>query len=111
VIGGPVGKTIVAVCSPSELGESIPFTTLHFPDYTMNLAYNTDTVFTNLLKVSDHDSHTPIIVKLGVECLQMATVSIQIGYALILLKLVATTTKPVLERQGVYRRCDQASRH
>lgn len=73
--GGPVGKEIVSVCSPSELGESIPFTTLHFSEYTMDLAYNADTVFTNLFLVAAHGSLCPIIAKLGGDSLQLATVS------------------------------------
>jgi neurofibromin 1 len=41
----------------------------------MNLAYNADTVFTNLYLVAGHGSQCPIIAKLGVDCLQIATVS------------------------------------
>jgi hypothetical protein len=74
--GGPVGKEIVSVCSPSELGETIPFTTLHFSDYTMDLAYNADTVFTNLFLVAGHGSLCSIVAKLGGDSLQLATVSI-----------------------------------
>lgn len=41
----------------------------------MALAYETDHVFENLLKLSDHDSHVPIVLKLGSSSMQVASVS------------------------------------
>lgn len=41
----------------------------------MALAYETDHVFENLLKLSDHDSHIPIVLKLGSSSMQIASVS------------------------------------
>lgn len=66
---------VMAACSPSELAEAIPFTNLYLPDYTMALAYQADHVFTNLLRLSDHESHVPTVVKLGTDSLQVASVS------------------------------------
>lgn len=74
-IGGPVGQHLVTACSPSELAVAIPFTKLYLPTYTMALAYEADHVFTNLLRMSDHDSHVPVVVKLGVDSMQVASVS------------------------------------
>jgi neurofibromin 1 len=73
--GGPVGKSVITSCSPSELGEFIPFTNLGLPDFTMNLAFEADHVFTNLLKLSTHEAQMPVVVKLGLTCLQVASVS------------------------------------
>jgi neurofibromin 1 len=70
-----VGKSVITACSPSELGETVPFTNLNLPDFTMNLAFEADHVFTNLLKVSTHEAQMPVIVKLGITCLQIASVS------------------------------------
>jgi neurofibromin 1 len=75
VVGGPVGRSVITACSPSELGETIPFTNLNLPDFTMNLAFEADHVFTNLLKVSNHEAQMPVVVKLGITCLQIASVS------------------------------------
>lgn len=75
IIGDPVGRTIVAVSSPSELAESIPFTSLALPEYTMALAYEADHVFTNLLYVSEREAQVPVVVKLGQDALQVASVS------------------------------------
>lgn len=41
----------------------------------MNLAFEADHVFTNLLKVSAHEAQMPVVVKLGMTCLQIASVS------------------------------------
>lgn len=73
--GGPVGQNLVSACSPAELAVAIPFTNLYLPTYTMALAYEADHVFTNLLRMSDHDSHVPVVVKLGIDSMQVASVS------------------------------------
>jgi hypothetical protein len=41
----------------------------------MALAYEANHVFTNLLRMSDHESHVPVVVKLGVDSMQVASVS------------------------------------
>lgn len=41
----------------------------------MALAYEADHVFTNLLRLSDHGAHVPVVVKLGMDALQVASVS------------------------------------
>jgi hypothetical protein len=41
----------------------------------MELAYEADHVFTNLLCLSDHEMQVPVVVKLGHDCLQIASVS------------------------------------
>lgn len=41
----------------------------------MNLAFEADHVFTNLLKLSTHEAQMPVVVKLGLTCLQVASVS------------------------------------
>lgn len=69
----PVGKTIVAASSPAELAEFIPFTSLALPDLTMALAYEADRVFTNVLSLIDHEMQVPVVVKLGHDCLQVAS--------------------------------------
>lgn len=66
---------VVGASSPAELAEAIPFTTLALPEYTLSLAYEADHVFTNLLCLSDHQHQVPVVVKLGHDCLQIATVS------------------------------------
>ncbi|WWC73068.1 uncharacterized protein I206_107033 [Kwoniella pini CBS 10737] len=68
-----IGKTVIACSSPSELADSIPFTSLALPEYTMALAYEADHVFTNLLCVSDHEMQVPVIVKQGHDSLQIAS--------------------------------------
>ncbi|WRT69099.1 uncharacterized protein IL334_006083 [Kwoniella shivajii] len=68
-----VGKNVIACSSPSELAESIPFTSLALPEYTMALAYEADHVFTNLLYVADHEMQVPVVVKLGHDSLQIAS--------------------------------------
>lgn len=72
---GPVGRSLVTACSPVELGELIPFTSLSLPDYTMALAFEAEHVFTNLLRLSDHESHVPVVIKVGADALQVASVS------------------------------------
>lgn len=79
VAAGPVGKSIVAACSPVELGEAIPFTTLSLPDYTMALAFEAEHVFTNLLRLSDHEAHVPVVIKVGADAVQVASVSHLVG--------------------------------
>ncbi|KAL7420982.1 Ras GTPase activating protein ira2 [Cryptotrichosporon argae] len=68
-----VGKTVVAASSPAELAEFIPFTSLALPENTLALAYEADHVFTNLLCLSDHEMQVPVVVKLGHDCLQVAS--------------------------------------
>ncbi|OCF79181.1 neurofibromin 1 [Kwoniella mangroviensis CBS 8886] len=68
-----IGKNVVACSSPSELADSIPFTSLALPEYTMALAYEADHVFTNLLCVADHEMQVPVVVKLGHDSLQIAS--------------------------------------
>lgn len=65
----------MAASSPAELAEFIPFTSLALPDYTMALAYEADHVFTNLLCLADHEQQVPVVVKLGHDCMQVASVS------------------------------------
>ncbi|KAK4687682.1 neurofibromin 1, partial [Tremellales sp. Uapishka_1] len=71
--GPGAGKFIVAASSPAELAEFIPFTSLALPEYTMALAYEADHVFTNLLCLSDHEMQVPVVLKLGHDCLQIAS--------------------------------------
>lgn len=40
----------------------------------MSLAYEADHVFTNLLCLGEHEQHVPVVVKLGHDCLQIASV-------------------------------------
>lgn len=75
VSGAPVGKNVVAASSPSELVDHIPFSSLALPEHTMALAYEADHVFTNLVCLSDHGMQIPVVVKLGQDCLQVASVS------------------------------------
>lgn len=72
-VGTTIGKSVVAASSPAELAEFIPFTSLALPDHTMALAYEADHVFTNLLCLSDHEMQVPVVVKLGDDCLQVAS--------------------------------------
>ncbi|KAK8844111.1 hypothetical protein IAR55_006905 [Kwoniella newhampshirensis] len=72
-ITAPIGKNMLAASSPSELGESIPFTSLLLPDHTMALAFEAEHVFTNLLCLADHDMQLPVVVKLSHDCLQIAS--------------------------------------
>ena len=72
----PAGKNIVAVSSPAELAEFIPFTSLALPEGTMILAYEAEHVFTNLLCLLDHEKQVPVVVKLGHDCMQVASVSL-----------------------------------
>ena len=74
--GPSIGNNVVAASSPAELAEFIPFTSLALPEYTMALAYEADHVFTNLLCLSDHEQQVPVVVKLGHDCLQIASVSL-----------------------------------
>ena len=60
--------------SLAELAEFIPFSNLALPEYTMSLAYEADHVFTNLLCLAEHEQHVPVVVKLGHDCLQIASV-------------------------------------
>ncbi len=69
------GQILMAASSPAELAECIPFTSLALPEYTLSLAYEADHVFTNLLFVSEHQQEMPVVVKLGHDCLQIASVS------------------------------------
>ena len=71
----PVGKTIIAASKPEELTEFIPYTTLDLPEYTLALAYDSDHVWTNVLYFSDHEHQVPVVVKMGPDCLQIASVS------------------------------------
>lgn len=41
----------------------------------MALAYEAEHVFTNLLCLSDHEQQVPVVVKLGHDCMQVASVS------------------------------------
>ncbi|WWC91180.1 uncharacterized protein L201_006121 [Kwoniella dendrophila CBS 6074] len=68
-----IGKNVIACSSPSELADSIPFTSLALPEYTMALAYEADHVFTNLLCIADHEMQVPVVVKLGHDSLQIAS--------------------------------------
>ncbi|OXB36317.1 neurofibromin 1 [Cryptococcus neoformans] len=72
-ISAPVGKSVVAASSPSELVDHIPFSSLALPEHTMALAYEADHVFTNLVCLSDHGMQIPVVVKLGHDCLQIAS--------------------------------------
>ncbi|KIR99934.1 neurofibromin 1 [Cryptococcus deuterogattii 2001/935-1] len=72
-ISAPAGKSVVAASSPSELVNHIPFSSLALPEHTMALAYEADHVFTNLVCLSDHGMQIPVVVKLGHDCLQVAS--------------------------------------
>ncbi|EIW67076.1 hypothetical protein TREMEDRAFT_69974 [Tremella mesenterica DSM 1558] len=67
------GKNVIAASSPTELADSIPFTSLVLPEHTMALAYEADNVFTNLLCLTDHEMQVPVVVKLGHDCIQIAS--------------------------------------
>ena len=103
-IGGPVGQHLVTACSPAELAAAIPFTNLYLPTYTMALAYEADHVFTNLLRMSDHDSHVPVVVKLGVDSMQVASVSHT--HVLVGSKLTVAVAK-IGPSTGTQRVCDR----
>lgn len=75
ITASPFGKQVVAASSPAELAEFIQFTSLALPEYTMALAYEAEHVFTNLLCLSDHEQQVPVVVKLGHDCMQIASVS------------------------------------
>jgi len=45
----------------------------------MSMAYEADHVFTDLLCLSDHGQQVPVVVKLGHDCLQVASVRILRG--------------------------------
>jgi neurofibromin 1 len=72
-VGPSVGKSVVAASSPGELADLIPYTTLALPDHTMALAFDAEHVFTNLLCITDHEMQVPVVVKLGSDCIQVAT--------------------------------------
>ena len=67
------GKNVIGVSSPAELAEFVPFTSLALPEATMILAYEAEHVFTNLLCLLDHEKQVPVIVKLGYDCMQVAS--------------------------------------
>lgn len=72
--GGPnIGKSVVAAASPAELADFIPYSTLALPERTMALAFEAEHVFTNLLTIADHEMQVPVVVKLGNDCLQIAS--------------------------------------
>lgn len=66
---------MIAASSPSELAEVIPFSSLALPEYTIALAFEADHVFTNLLCLADHGRQVPVVVKLGHDCIQVASVN------------------------------------
>lgn len=72
-VAPPAGKSVVAVSSPGELADLIPYTTLALPERTMALAFDAEHVFTNLLCITDHEMQVPVVVKLGSDCIQVAT--------------------------------------
>jgi len=72
-VGPSVGKSVVAASSPGELADLIPYTTLALPDRTMALAFDAEHVFTHLLCITDHEMQVPVVVKLGSDCIQVAT--------------------------------------
>ncbi|WOO81456.1 Neurofibromin [Vanrija pseudolonga] len=72
-VGNGFTKNIVGASSPAELAEFVPFTTLMLPEHTLALAFEADHVFTNLLWLADHESQMPVVVKLGDDCLQVAS--------------------------------------
>lgn len=75
LVTGPVGKHVVAVCHPNELQAHIPFVTLDLPDYTMELAYSAVKVYRPVFMVSDHEMLLQMGIKIGDDCMQMASVS------------------------------------
>ena len=74
MVGSSLGSNVVSISSPAELAEVIPFTSLELPESTLSLAFEADHVFTNLLLLADHDRQTPVVVKLGHDYLQIASV-------------------------------------
>lgn len=56
------------------MAESIAFTSLALPEHTLELAYEADNVFTGLHVLADHEQQVPVVVKLGHDCLQIASV-------------------------------------
>ena len=68
-------RNIVAACSPRELQNCIPVSSLVLPDYTMELAYEAVETFTNFMLVGDHEMHVMVGVKVGETCLQVGLVS------------------------------------
>ncbi|ODN95826.1 neurofibromin 1 [Cryptococcus wingfieldii CBS 7118] len=72
-VSPPVGKNVAAASSPGELVDHIQFTSLALPEHTMVLAYEADHVFTNLVCLSEHGMQVPVVVKLGHDCLQVAS--------------------------------------
>jgi hypothetical protein len=73
----------------------------------MELAYEADHVFTNLMSLSDHEMQVPVVVKLGHDCLQVASVGwagFQHGYqveSFLLIRIVAQARPHPLD-QGLY---------
>ena len=67
------GKNVIGASSPAELAEFVPFTSLALPEATMILAYEAEHVFTNLLCLLDHEKQVPVVVKLGHDCMQVAS--------------------------------------
>lgn len=72
---GNIGKHVVAASSPLELQESIHYSSLALPERTMELAYEAVKLYTNFLLVGDHEMHMKVGVKVGGDCLQIASVS------------------------------------
>lgn len=72
-VGPAIGKNVVAAASPAELADYVPYSTLALPERTMALAFEAEHVFTNLLTIADHEMQVPVVVKLGNDCLQIAS--------------------------------------
>ncbi len=73
----------------------------------MALAFEADHVFTNLLCLADHDRQVPVVVKLGHDCIQIASVSYSTRVRDTFQKLtIVAETRSHTNGQIVYHRCD-----
>lgn len=70
---GPMGRNLVAVCSPSELAGVIPFSRLALPESTLALAYEADKTFEQVHWLFDREQRVQCIAKLGHDRFQVAT--------------------------------------
>lgn len=73
----------------------------------MALAYEADHVFTNLVCLSDHGMQIPVVVKLGHDCLQVASVSstVLMRRKELITPEVAETRSHVFPQVLYHRRC------
>ncbi|WVN87921.1 uncharacterized protein L203_103118 [Cryptococcus depauperatus CBS 7841] len=72
-INRSVGKNILAACSTQEIQEQIPVGEILLPPSTSSLSSPMDLVYDCISSLSDHGMQVPAVLKLGPECLQVAT--------------------------------------